>query len=500
MLSILLILCVLVWLPILLYYLTDKGFTVLLVWLLIAPVALNYIDNPRGNPFFDPEPQFDYGERLLFQKAREEARRGGRVIAYQVAPTTIRMRELLNPTRLLFLVFVLVLLLDRYYKKTPLEPLNKTEKLMLVFTLFLFFNVLLLSNRMANGLKVAMDAFFIPFVAYYVTRRFVNNDARLRQLSQVLIALGLMLIAIAVFERLTHSNLLYRLRGPFEHRNQFYVVLMVVFFMTLLYTLRYHRGRNQPFTLHAACCWAILCLTPMVIIATWTRSNWLGFFAAIWAMLFFARRFMRCGSKLAVMGLVLLLIPLLVIGFRAAVPEEAFDSRIANQSTIYARIGAWIVQFQAGIQNPVLGIGFNNVRELLATTRIYFMGVRSLISSHNCFLALFVELGIFGIFMYLAVMYSIIRAGARRFHRSPRREDKWLGICSVAILVGHLVPGLTSIILYIPTVSHVYVYACLGALAGVGSVTRVPVIRRRPLETEPVPARSYAGPDPAMGT
>lgn len=471
MLSILLILCALIWLPILIYYVTDKGFSILLVWLFIAPIALNLIEHPNRNPFFTPEVELDYGERLLLEKARQEARRNGPQRSYSVDEASVRIDELLVPTRLLFLVFVLVLLLDKYYKKTPLEPFNKTEIMMMVFMVLLAVNVILLSNRVANSLKLATDAFFIPFVAYYVTRRFVKSEERLRQLSNVLIAFGLMLIVIAVIERTSHSYLLHRLRGPFPHRNQFYIVLMVVFFMTLLHTIRYHLDRNQPLTFQAACCWVILFVTPMVIVGTWTRSNWLGFFAAAWVTLFLARRFIARDSKVVMLGLVMLLIPVLVIGFQAVVPTEAVDGRIANQNTIYSRIGAWIVQLEAGLKNPLLGIGFNNVRELLLNNRIYFMGVRSLVSSHNCFLAFFVELGIFGLLLYLAIVFSIMRAGIRQFHSSVRREDRWLGLISIALLVGHLVPGLTSVILYSPTVSHVYVYACLGALAGVSSIT-----------------------------
>ena len=489
MLSILLILCVLIWLPILLYYLTDKSFTVLLAWLFIAPIALNFINDPKHNPFFTPEVELDYSEQRLLERAQEEARRGGLRKAYMTDEASIRMDELLVPTRLLLLAFILVLLLDRYYKKTPLEPFNKTEKLMMVFSIFLMINIVLLSSRMVNSVKVAMDIFFIPFMAYYVTRRFVKSEARLQQFTKVFIAFGLMLIVIAMIERASHSELLYRLRGPFPQRNHFYMVLMAVFFMTLLHTVRYHRERSKPLTFHALCCWVVLGVTPIIIVGTWTRSNWLGFFAAIWVSLFFARRFITRGRKMVMIGLLLLLIPLLVIAFQAAIPDEAIDSRIANENTIYARIGAWIVQVEAGVKHPILGIGFNNVRELLLTNRIYFKGVRSLVSSHNCFLALFVELGIVGLSLYVALMGSIIRAGVRQFHRPVRREDRWLGIVSVAILVGYLVPGLTSVILYSPHVSHVYVYACLGTLAGVAGTTRVPVVRTRMHDPDQIPAR-----------
>lgn len=488
MLSILLILCCLIWLPIVLYHVTDKGFAILLIWLFIGPMALNLISHPNRNPFFTPELELDYGERLLWQRAKLEAKRAGLKKAFETRKTSIRMDELLIPTRLLFVLFVLVLFMDKYYKRIPLEPFNKTETLMVAFTVLLVVNVFLLSNRLANNLKLVTDAMFIPFVAYYVTRRFVKSEERLRQLTNVFIAFGLMLILISVVERASHSNLLYRLRGPFSHRNQFYVVLMTVFFMTLLHTVRYHSDRSKPFTLNAACCWVVLGMTPMIIVATWTRSNWLGFFAGIWVTLYFARRFITRGNKMAMVGLVLLLIPLSIVAFQAAVPDEVVDGRIANQNTIYSRIGAWIVQLEAGLKNPLLGIGFNNVRELLLYNRIYFMGVRSLVSSHNCFLALFVELGIFGVGLYLAIMYSIIRAGVRQFHRAVRREDRWLGVVSAAILIAHLVPGLTSVILYSPTISHVYVYTCLGALAGVAGTTRVHTVRTRQLEPDPVPA------------
>ncbi len=230
MLSILLILCSLIWLPILLYYVTDKGFAILLVWLLIAPLVLNLNRHPNRNPFFSPEIELDYGERLLWEKAEQEAKRGGLRKAYSTDETSIRMDELLIPTRFLLLLLVLVLLMDKYYKKTPLEPLNKTEILMLVFLIFLSVNIFMFSNRLANRFKLATDAFLMPFVAYYVARRFVKSEERLRQLTNMLIAFGFMLIVISVIERTDHSNLLYRLRGPFPHRNQFYIVLMVVFF------------------------------------------------------------------------------------------------------------------------------------------------------------------------------------------------------------------------------------------------------------------------------
>ena len=400
MLLILLILCGLIWLPILLYYMTDKSFAVLLVWLLIAPLALNLLHYPNRNPLFSSESDFDYAEQFLNEKAEKEARQAGIRKGYRPKEASIRVDEILDPTRLLLLALLFVLVMNRFYRKIPLAPFNATERWMFAFLVLLVVNIFFLSSRLPNSLKVAMDAFFIPFVAYYIMRRLVNNEARLKQFIHMLIALGLMLVGIALLERLSNGGLTYRLRGPFPQRDQFYLVLMAVFFMTLLYTARYPRGPGKPLTFGAVCCWLLLWSAPIIIFATWTRTNWISFLAAIGVILFFARQFVSRRNKIAVIGLAILLIPLFFICLQAVIPAEAIDSRIANDKTIYSRIGAWIVQLQAGIQNPVLGIGFNNVRDLLYDNHIYFMGVRSLVHSHNCFLALFVELGVFGLVAY----------------------------------------------------------------------------------------------------
>ena len=488
MLLTLLILCGLIWLPILLYYMMDKSFAVLLVWLLIAPIGLNLLQHPNRNPLFSAESDVDYVDQFLHEKAEKEARQAGIRKGHRSQEASIRLDEILEPTRLLLLALLFMLVMNRFYRKIPLAPFNTTERWMFAFLVLLVVNIFFLSSRLPNSLKIATDAFFIPFVAYYVMRRLVNDEARFKQFLHMLMALGLMLVFIALLERASNSGLTYRLRGPFAHRDQFYIVLMAIFFMMLLYRARYPHGPGKPLTFGAVCCRSLLWSAPIIIFATWTRTNWISFLAAIGVTLFFVRHFVSRRGKIAVIGLAILLIPLLLISLQVLIPAEAIDSRIANEKTIYSRIGAWIVQLQAGIRNPVLGIGFTNVRDLLYENHIYFMGVRSLVHSHNCFLAMFVELGLVGLVAYLAIAVSITREGLRRFRGAGRRADRWLGVVSIAILSGHLTPGLASTVLYVPTVSHVYVYACLGAIAGVAGSAGVSGVRIRRMEPERMPA------------
>jgi len=467
--SILLILCALIWLPILVYSIINYGYTVLLIWLLIAPVALNVFGNPGRNPFFSP---YTVPEQEYFvpeQSAKRSQDLGGYA---GDQPTNIRLKEVLDPTRLLFIGLAFALLLERLYKDKRLVPLDRTEVWMALFGLIVLVNAALLSQRPLNGVRVAIDVFLVPFLAYAFMRRLVSSAERFRQFTWTMIALGLYLIAIALLERLMHPYLLYRLQGPFPQRNLFYIVLMTVFFMALLDLLRSRSLVETRGALYGVVRWVVLWGAPLVIVATWTRSNWLGFLSGSWVLLFLGRRFINRGHKLVAVGLGLLLVPVLLVGFLALAPEEMVEGRIGDENSIYARIGAWQLQLQEGINHPLFGIGFNNVRALLATQRVYVMGVRSETTSHNCFLAFFVELGTVGLLAYLAIALSITRMGLQRYRQGPRQQDQWAGICSIAILVAYLVPALTSTILYVPWVSHVYVFACIGGIAGVNSSVR----------------------------
>ncbi len=52
MLTILLLICLVIWLPVLLYQIKERAFLVLVIWLFVAPVAVNLVSRPNTNPFF----------------------------------------------------------------------------------------------------------------------------------------------------------------------------------------------------------------------------------------------------------------------------------------------------------------------------------------------------------------------------------------------------------------------------------------------------------------
>lgn len=452
MLTTLLILCLLLWFPILLYQITSRGFLVLILWLLIAPVATNLIQG-ESNPFFTVQKV-----RARVQYESPAARRGG---GYLNAPTRIGLRDVLEPTRIIFIVFFISFLLDALLKKKPVVPLDWTEMWMGAFALIVVVSVLLQSRRFAFGFRIATDAFVIPFMGYYIARRLIRSEDRFLRLTRIIGYTGFYLILICLIERLMNRGLLYRVHGPFESGQVLHVVLAVAFFTVLLESIRsgYLPGERWPLSPGIRRC--VLYLAPVMILLTLSRGNWAGFIAGIGVLLFLGRRLMKFSWKLVVLGLVLLLAPLFILSLQVFTPQAFVEQRAANFDTVSWRFLAWQEALEKSDMHLLLGIGLNNLRDILGGT------------PHNTVLSFFIELGTVGLLTYLALVTSIIRMGLRIYRTSVDSRDRWLGIAVVVVMADYLVPALFFETLYQTELSHVFVYVFVGGIAGLSSQHRL---------------------------
>ena len=445
----------LIWLPILLREINQRGFLILLIWLFVAPIASNVVNRPGSNPFL---------EISAVEEAGVKPEKSGQ--GYITRETTVRMRELLEPNRLIFGAYLVVFLLTAVRIKKLAVPLDRTEKWMAVFSLLLVASALLQSRRTAFGLRVAADAFIIPFVSYGIARRLVITEDRLRKLTQGIAYMGLYVILICVIERLAHPSVTHRLSGPFDKRDGLYIVLMVVFFAVLIdwvSSISQDKERVLPYGFQIG----VLTLVPVIVFFTWTRGIWLGFLLGIWTFAFLGRKLVMWRPKLLIIGLVLFLFPVTVLGVRELLGTEEVYSRVANIRNVYGRLATYRIMVNEMSNNPVFGIGLNNVRDVLAEEKESAHGMRSYAFSHNSYLALATELGAVGILVYLAVAVSLLRTGLRVFRMGRNAQDRWRGIGIIAIMVAYLIPPAFDSTLYQPWVSHIYVYVYAGGMAGV---------------------------------
>ena len=123
MVQALFLLCLLVWLPILFHQITNRGFQVLVLWLLIAPVAINVIQRPNRNPFFRVAGS---QEPLLVTNEQKDVPLGIRRSGYFSSSMSFSWKDVIEPTRLLLLTFFLLFLLESRNGKSWI-PLDKTE-------------------------------------------------------------------------------------------------------------------------------------------------------------------------------------------------------------------------------------------------------------------------------------------------------------------------------------------------------------------------------------
>jgi O-antigen ligase len=445
----------LIWLPILLREINQRGFLILLIWLFVAPIASNVVNRPGSNPFL---------EISAVEEAGVKPEKSGQ--GYITRETTVRMRELLEPNRLIVGAYLVVFLLTAVRIKKLAVPLDRTEKWMAAFSLLLVASALLQSRRTAFGLRVASDAFIVPFLSYAVARRLVITEDRFRKISQVLGYMGFYVIVICFVERLVETDIMHRLSGPFDRRDALYIVMMVVFFAVLIeWIITGLRGQEGVIPYGVQIC--VLTLAPVAILFTWTRGPWLGFLLGIWTFAFLGRKLVMWRPKLLIIGLVLLVFPVTVLGVQELLGTEEVYSRVANIRNVYGRLATYRIMVNEMSNNPVFGIGLNNVRDLLAEEKESVYGMRSYAFSHNSYLALATELGAVGILVYLAMAVSLLRTGLRVFRMGKNAQDRWRGIAVTAIMVAYLIPPAFDSTLYQAWVSHIYVYVYAGGIAGV---------------------------------
>ena len=460
MLTILLLACVLVWTVLLFHHMISRGFTVLLIWLLIAPVASNVFIKPGSNPLFQTPSEYD-AKQVSDRMWRRSLLRGE-----STDRSTVNLQQLLEPTRTLLLAFFLVFILEALSKRQALGRCDTTELLMGAFCFIMLASIFLKSYHLNYSMRIALDAFLVPFLTYFIVRRLVTQEGHFRQLIQVVGYLSVYLIVLGCIERLIHPDTFYRLGGPFREEGVFYIVLTAGYIISLLDAcVSQSLPQMKPMLPRSIRCF-VLGLAPVIILLTWERGNWVGFLMGVWGFVLLGYRLLNLPRKIVFLGLVLTLMPILVIGAVMLTPEEVITERVGRTKSISGRLETWRVTIEIGLKHPVLGIGFNNSGEALLENVLKSGGV-NYVSAHNSYLALFAEQGIVGLSIYLAMIASIILTGMRLYSSSVRVQDRWRGVAVIAMMISHLAPALFASKLHLPRPwNTILVYSFVGGIAG----------------------------------
>ena len=462
MLQTLLLPGLLVWFPILFYNVYHRGFAVLLIWLLLAPVASNVINRPGANPLFQSPAE------AAAREARQ-VRKGG---YFFVRGDPVKLTQLLEPTRTLVGLFLVAFLLNGLVKKKRFAAIDRTELWMGSFSVILLTSVIFQSNVIGYSMRVASDGFIVGFLVYFIARRLVTTEGQLRELIRVVGYMGFSIIVICLIERLVHRGLLYRLSGPFRAYGTLHQVLMVPFFLALLDTLHAAGPPDGKHALHPGVRRVVLSMAPVVILLTWTRSNYLGFLLAVGLFLCLGQRLFERSQRMVTIAVALIVVSI-TMGLVAPwvtsneVTNEIITRRIEDSGTVYGRLATWKVAVAEGMNNPILGVGLNNMRDVLFKKVERIDRVASFVSVHNSFLEIFAEQGLPGLVAYLAIAVSIIGMGLRMYRHGVHSRDRWRGLAVIALTVAYLIPAFYASVLHEPDpMKSIFLYAFLGGIAG----------------------------------
>ncbi len=472
MITALLILTVIVWLPVLLYLMNNHSFIILLAWLFIAPVASNLINKPNANPLF--QSPAEYHRKFIDQDSKND-----RINDYFTNESRIEANRLAEPTRLLFVGFIFLFILNTLTRQQRLVPFDNTEFWMGLFLSILVSSAFFQSNNLFYSFRTVIDGFMVPFLAYVICRRLVTSKTRLIQLNRAFIYMAVYLIILGLIERAVHPGAYYRLAGPFREKNAIYIATCLPFFVVLADTIYSGGNRAGTAIVTPKVRWYILLLSPLITLLTMTRGNWAGFLLALGVFIAMAERLMNISRKMIALGLILTLLPTLAMLFLSIASIETLEQRAGNVSTIYGRFATWMIALEEVKKAPLFGIGLNNLRDALHESDFYYAGIRRYRSAHNSYLALLVEQGIVGLLTYLAIVMCILRKGLHFYRKGASLRERWWGVTMMTVMTAYLFPSMFGAKLHTTNpMLGVFVFALVGGLVGVYGQPRATVYRQ----------------------
>jgi putative inorganic carbon (HCO3(-)) transporter len=263
--------------------------------------------------------------------------------------------------------------------------------------------------------------FVVPFALFHVAGLVFREERRLRQFEMfALVVLAyLCFTAIAflvgarslIFPRfILDESLGYhvdRARGPLLQAVANGVSLNLLGVLALHAFLR---GRIRG--LKAA---VLLASLPVAILATMTRAVWLSFAVSVVVLIFRThnRRLRLICVAVTIVGTLGLLIALSFDDQRRALTE-----RLKESGPLDFRQAVYTAGWQMFLEKPFAGWGVNRMPAELAR---HVSGYKEKeLYPHNTYLELLVEHGVFGLALYVWLMWEIFRLGRGRVPRAER--------------------------------------------------------------------------------
>jgi O-antigen ligase len=233
------------------------------------------------------------------------------------------------------------------------------------------------------------------------------------------------------------SNISGRVVSTLENPNVLaeYLILLIPFMIISMF-IAGNIKKSVPYT-------ACALVSVMCLVYTWSRGSWLGIIFALFILFIILNR----KTIVAYLG-ILLLVP-----FAPAVLPETIIQRITtignitDTSTSY-RVSIWQASLKMIKDHLFWGIGVGMEAFRLVYPKYSLAGIENAPHSHNLYLQICVELGLFGLIVFLLAIFFF---GQYCFTAIKKADDKYIkltaagGLCAT---MGFLLNGFTDYVWY----------------------------------------------------
>ena len=252
--------------------------------------------------------------------------------------------------------------------------------------------------------------YLVPFTLFHVARLVFTDEVQFRRFEVfALIVLAYLSFTAIAFLVGAHSLIFPRFildeslghhadraRGPLLQAVANGVSL------NLLGLLAVHAYRRA--TVRGAKMALLLASVPLAILATMTRAVWLSFGGTAVALIFRCKNRVLCRSLIALLVLAAVGLAVVVIPSNS---EGALNERLEERGPVDYRAAVYAGGWEMFLEHPLTGWGFNRMpAELPRHVEGY---KEKVLYPHNTYLELLVEHGIFGLALYLWLMWELWR-------------------------------------------------------------------------------------------
>lgn len=409
-------------------------------------------------------------------------------------------RSIITYDRLLFFLIALLVLnetrsifVDRSFpERTTTEAapfsLTKFEIAWSLLSLCALASALAYSNNLPYALRIAVDAFWLPLIAFFFSRRYfsLRNSGRILVLGCV--AIAIFLFAAGLFELSTGVDLFQykgaeliregerRVNGPFASDSSFAIICLLLFLFLQaaprLIGMRFDRSGKLIYLIATVCSGVGALLSAFRVVAfallfCWMFQLWLEHRAT--GRLFWKSAAFRRHLPLAfAVGVVVILLG----AWLALRATPALGTRLTDPRSGFGRLATWQAAAEITLENPALGVGLTNYADYYDQSHYYsdeapeeVLETKAVNSPHSNLLWISSELGLPGLALYTAANLFLFLTGWRAFRGSTGKQQSVASSCYLALVVAYWLSGVTLASGYYSDL-NLYFLFLLGALSG----------------------------------